>query len=273
VVLLPLALAIKTPLGTWALFLLAIALSVLSNGYSAGWQGEMVLLLPAVTILMFISSQTGFSIHSRYVLPMLPFAFVWISKVGRCVELRHWKVAAVAGAALCWSVGSSLWYFPHSLSYFNELAGGPENGHWHLLDSNIAWGQDLFFLKKWFDGHPEATPMHLASFGWVDPRLAGIEFILPPLGPDVSRPVAETRDESLGPRPGWYAIDVNHLHSTGDAVVDEHGDLRFPASNDMNYHYFLRFQPVAMAGYSIYIYHITLDEANRVRRELGMEEL
>jgi len=28
-----------------------------------------------------------------------------------------------------------------------------------------------------------------------------------------------------------------------------------------------------MAVYSIYIYHITLDEANRVRRELGLPEL
>jgi len=28
-----------------------------------------------------------------------------------------------------------------------------------------------------------------------------------------------------------------------------------------------------MAGYSIYIYHITLDEANGVRRELGLREL
>ena len=28
-----------------------------------------------------------------------------------------------------------------------------------------------------------------------------------------------------------------------------------------------------MAGYSIYIYHVTLDEANRVRRKLGLSEL
>jgi len=40
-----------------------------------------------------------------------------------------------------------------------------------------------------------------------------------------------------------------------------------------DYSYFLRLQPVAMAGYSIYIYHITRDEANRVRRELGLPEL
>ncbi len=44
-------------------------------------------------------------------------------------------------------------------------------------------------------------------------------------------------------------------------------------SRDRQYRYFLNFEPVAMAGYSIYIYHITLDEANQVRRELGLKEL
>jgi len=44
-------------------------------------------------------------------------------------------------------------------------------------------------------------------------------------------------------------------------------------TDDWNYEYFLRFNPIATAGYSIYIYHITLDEANRVRRELGLAEL
>jgi hypothetical protein len=28
-----------------------------------------------------------------------------------------------------------------------------------------------------------------------------------------------------------------------------------------------------MAGYSIYIYHITLEDANRVRRDLGLPDL
>jgi hypothetical protein len=28
-----------------------------------------------------------------------------------------------------------------------------------------------------------------------------------------------------------------------------------------------------MAGYSIYIYHVTLEDANHVRRELGLREL
>jgi hypothetical protein len=42
---------------------------------------------------------------------------------------------------------------------------------------------------------------------------------------------------------------------------------------DHPYGYFRHFRPVGRAGYSIYIYHIDRDEANRVRRELGLPEL
>ncbi len=266
------ALAIKLPLGTWLLFVLAIVLPLCLSGYWISWRDELQLLLPAGAILLLVSSQTGFSIHSRYILPALPFLFVWMSKAARSIELCHWP-APIVVAALCWLTASSLWYFPHSLSYFNELVGGPEHGHEYLLDSNIGWGQDLNYLKDWLNRHPEASPLQFASFGWVDPRLAGVESTLPPLGPDDPVSAMSTADELLGPCPGWYAIDVNHLHSVGDAVVDEHADLQRPTTQQLNWHYFLHFRPVAMAGYSIYIYHVTLDEANRVRKELGLKPL
>lgn len=154
----------------------------------------------------------------------------------------HRAIACVAAGALAWSVGSSLYYYPHSLSYFNELVGGPTGGIYHLASSNTDWGQDLFCLKRWLDKHPEAQPLHL---GWevspVDPRAVGINYTLPP------------KDR---PEPGWYAMSVNQLHR-----------------RDHAYDYFLSFEPVAMAGYSIYIYHVTLEEANRVRWELGVPEL
>lgn len=47
--------------------------------------------------------------------------------------------------SFCWFVASSLWLYPHSLSYFNESVGGPLNGADHLLGSNIDWGQDLLY--------------------------------------------------------------------------------------------------------------------------------
>ena len=251
------AMAVKVPLGIWVLGALAVFLTCTDRRYRAGWRNELVLLAPALAVLVLVSSQTGFNHHMRYVLPAFPFLFIWISKVGRAFELGHRTVAVMGAAALVWSAGSSLWIYPHSLSYFNESVGGPRRGHEHLVDSNIDWGQDLLYLKRWLDAHPEARPMAVAYRNSYDASVAGIDDSRkPPPGPTGVYATARAR-EKLGPMPGWYAISVHLLRHRHE-----------------RYKYFLDyFQPVAMAGYSIYIYHITLDEANRVRRRLGLPEL
>jgi len=193
----------------------------------------------------------------RYVLPAFPFLFIWISKVGRAFQLGHRRVAAIGAFALVWTVGSSLWVYPHSLSYFNELARGPRHGHAHLVDSNIDWGQDLLYLKRWMDAHPEARPMAIAYRNCYDASLAGIDDSRkPPPGP-MARYARAARREDLSPLPGWCAISVHLLRHRNE-----------------RYKYFLEyFEPVGMAGYSIYIYHITLEEANRVRGKLRLPRL
>jgi hypothetical protein len=45
-----------------------------------GWRDEAVLLSPGL-LLAPVSSQTGFNHHLRYVLPALPFLFVWAGRV------------------------------------------------------------------------------------------------------------------------------------------------------------------------------------------------
>ena len=225
---------------------------------------EFILLAPAVVILAFVSSQTGFSEHMRYVLPIFPFVFIWI---GRIVPALMDKTSApsprpsprgrgkkvvtgLAAAALAWSITSSLWVYPHSLSYFNELAGGPTGGPRHLIHSNVDWGQDLLFLKKWLDRHPEARPLKLAYFGYFDPVHAGIEYSAPELPP--VRNGQQPEDAEIPP--GWYAISVNFVRGLpyftyqGDGAKTSYG-LKELAR-------FQRLEPVAMAGYSIYIYHV-----------------
>ncbi len=267
---------LKAPLGTWILGLLAVGLTLARRkgrrepargapcaaagpGYSAGWRNELALLLPAMAVFVLVTSQTGFSRYFRYVLPCFPFALIWISKAARSADLKDWRVAAIAGPALLWSIASSLSVYPHSMSYFNELAGGPSNGHRYLIHANIDWGQDLHYLKRWLDEHPDARPLHLDCYGFLQAEHFGIETLgPPPPGPigDVPRTVLKDGGDELGPKPGWHAISVHQIH-------DRSG----------RYQYFFRFRPTAMAGYSIYIYHITLEEANRVRGELGLPML
>ena len=250
---------------------MAAALTGASSARKGTWCDEVILLAHALVILALVSSQTGFNHHLRYVLPVFPFAYVWASKVAPFAVARGWRVVVPAGLALLWSVVSSLSVYPHNLSYFNELVGGPKGGHAELVDSNIDWGQDLLYLKAWRDEHPEAEPFGLAYFGFMDPRVAGIEFELPPKGPVLKPRAQEVPVGSVGPRPGWYAVSVMLLRGYRYTVPDGHGGN--PYLDEPYYTYFLHFQPVAMAGYSIYIYHVTPAEANRVRVELGLPPL
>ncbi len=287
------ALLIKTPIGTILIFLLAIFCTLFLKGYNAPWRDEMTLLLPGIALVAFVSSQSGFSVHSRYVIPALPFFFVWMSKVGRSFtgipeekryeqnqsKQEHDKLKVVTKYPqgyktvrvltvifFAWSILSSLLIYPHSISYFNELAvliptpktdehpqkppiqkptglydwykaivsAGPRNGPRHLLDSNIDWGQDLFNLERWCKRHPEVTDLKLLYWGSYPDDLTSIPTKgYPPL---------------KNPKPGWYAISVNHIYS-----------------RDGKYRYFLDYAPVAMAGYSIYIYHITQADIDRVK--------
>ena len=168
------ALCVKVPLGTWCLVVLAIGGALSSRKYRANWADEIVVAMPIIAMFLLLTSQSGLSLHSRYVLPLLPFAFVWVSKVARAFDCGHVGIACLVSVCLGWTVGSSLYCYPHSLSYFNELVGGPRNGYRHLALSNSSWQQDLLHLKAWYDEHPEAKQMRIASCGPFDPRFAGL---------------------------------------------------------------------------------------------------
>jgi hypothetical protein len=195
--------------------------------------------------------------HVRYAIPVLPFVFVLTGGFVGGLQRDDWKAAACAAALLGWSAASSLWVYPHSLSYFNELAGGPWNGYAHLANSNVEWGQDMLYLKRWLDAHPEAAPLGLLDdFLFCGPDVLGIAHTGVPPGPVPGVRLTADQLNRLGPQPGWFAVSVNWIPSQGN-----------------RYKYFLRFKPVATAGYSIYVYRISPEEANRVRRELCLPEL
>jgi hypothetical protein len=278
------AFALKVPLGTWGLLLLAAYCRASAHlRIQVSWKEECFLLAPAVVVLLLVSSQTGFSRYIRYALPALPFVFVWISSVGSTIEegikglINCWRarfngspnntlasdnkakvgVAATGALLLVWSVCSSMSCAPHWLSYFNEMAGGPIGGPSHLVDAQVDWGQDLLYLRRWLDDHPAAEPLGLVYFGPLDPNVVGIEFALPPRPakvPDNPAAVAQVPDQL---KAGWYAISVNFLFGYPYVAADGNGGIAFL---DKGYYtFFRRFEPVATAGYSIYIYHLTDD--------------
>jgi hypothetical protein len=94
------ALAIKVPLGTWLLILLAVAIRIGSPQSAVRWRDEMVLLAPGVTLLVFVSCQTGFTHHLRYVLPVLPFVFIWLGQLSVLWCAGSWRIKTLVTAPL-----------------------------------------------------------------------------------------------------------------------------------------------------------------------------
>ncbi len=127
---------------------------------------------------------------------------------------------------------------PHQIAYFNELAGGPENGYRHLLDSNLDWGQDLRGLKWYLDDN-HIDRVGLAYFGTFPPAALGIDYDLPP---------------AYVPQPGWYAVSENFVRGRPHIARRPNGS--FAAVDFGQYAYFQRLTPVARIGYSIEVYHI-----------------
>ncbi len=256
------ALAIKVPLGYWLIGVLSLLSLIWKRGRAIAWRDHLFLLLPAVVILVLVSANTGINRHMRYVLPAFPFVIVWISQVFSTPLKSKLFLAACAG--LLWATLSSLWVFPHSLSYFNESVGGPRHGHEHIINSNIDWGQDLLLLKKWVQEHPEAAEIKIAYFGGIYASAAGLEGKSPPPGPKTVN-LHETMPR--GPRPGWYAVSVNYFYRLYPLTYRVPNDGRL-ISAQLDYSYFLELEPVDTIGYSIYIYHISEEEAVALRQRI-----
>jgi hypothetical protein len=110
--------------------------------------------------------------------------------------------ASLVAVLLAWFITSSLWIYPHSLSYFNESIGGPLNGPEHLLGSNVDWGQDLRYLKLWMSGYDNAIR---DSFLGLDGAYSS-----------VASAVGLINSSSLAPHSRNCIFSVNNFHGRAD---------------------------------------------------------
>lgn len=264
------ALAIKVPLGTWLLALLAggFTLFQIKRGQWDNWRDEFILLAPLMLLFVFVSSETDYNAHLRYILPIFPFGIIWISKSAQIITSFKSYRSLVIAVPLLWSIVSSLWIYPHSLAYFNELAGGPSQGYRHLINSNLDWGQDLHDLKRWLDQQPSSEPFYLAYYGLFAPQVAGIEFQLPPEWPEHDDDLKDSANRSLVP--GRYAISVNHIYGL-DTLPPFNAAGEKQYVDQSAFRYFLDLEPVARAGYSIHIYEISQADIDRLKAKRHKE--
>ncbi|MBY0227941.1 MAG: glycosyltransferase family 39 protein [Gemmataceae bacterium] len=223
--------AVKWPLALFALLLLVRQ------------RPPLLLVLVPLATLALVSSQTGMNKHIRYVLPALPFAVLIAAASAKTAP--RWLLVPL----LVWAGWSGLRASVDPLAWFNELAGGPRGGIRHLAGSNLDWGQGRWRLRDWLEAHPDFRPVSIAVYGMGTNPLIGLPAGLAPQTPTAGR----------------FAVGVRHLQDDLRSVQDAEG-----VSHEVKpggYSWLLRLQPVATAGDSVWIFDVSEEEAERLRRE------
>lgn len=269
----PIAFLLKTPLPALILLLWAALLSIRRP---SGLRRELAVLLPP--LIYFAFSLTGkLNLGYRYLLPVLPFAFVYASKIADpvlriaySVPLRSTQYAirntryAICAALIGWYALSSILIYPHYLAYFNELAGGPDGGWRYLVDSNLDWGQDAILLQQYLDERG-VDRVKLGWFGESRPEYYGLDYEPLPGWPP-NRENAATRTFSpVAPAPGVYAISATNLQGV---LLDDHE----------TYAWFREKEPMTKIGYSVFVYDVPRwgegdDPVNVALSGVGVDQL
>ncbi len=139
-------------------------------------------LLVLFSVYWLVSVPTRLNIGHRHILPTYPELFIFCGALGWAAA-RAWQRSRPTGLALIaavtallgWQAAGAVRLHPYYLAYFSPLAGGPEQGYKHLVDSSLDWGQDLPGLKTWLETHASGRPAYLAYFGTGEPAYYGIK--------------------------------------------------------------------------------------------------
>ncbi len=275
----PVVFLVKTPLATLLLLMASIVTASLQVCKRARRRWSLVivhwslLLFPLVYGVSSLASTIN--IGYRHLLPILPFAFVFIGQIADCrlqianhasritfhaSRITHHASRIAPHASrltphasrftlyvlLAWLILGSLLLSPHYLAFFNELAGGPDNGYRFLADSNTDWGQGLKPLAD-YQRRNGLGPVRLSLFTFLDPAAYGVSY--EPIAPMMGAPPVLPR--RLNPQPGLYAISATTL----DGVP-----LPLPSMYD----WFRHREPLAQIAHVMFIYEVAENQGNWV---------
>ncbi len=253
----PVVYFLKVPLGFHILALIALLMSLLAikrplwvrttqrlkecilNNFTAFSMMMFLLIYWTASIL------GSLNIGVRHILPVFPFTYILVGlalKYGiekiQSLKLKNavnWLVIFLLGSYIL----SSLNTYPYYLSYFNEIAGGTDNGYKYVVDSNYDWGQDLKRLNQYLEEN-NIKRIKIDYFGGSDLNYY--------LGDKWER-----FNVFSGPQQGWLAVSATLLQGgKGNPVPN--------FTQPSGYYKWLDdYEPVARAGKSIFIYYISGD--------------
>ena len=146
----------KIPIAVQIILILALTNYLRRRKRYAFREDEQFLLIPVIIFTLYLNLSINAQIGLRHVLVVFPLMAVFCGSL-----FRDWKDfgkrrKVAIGVLMTWLVVSVMSYYPHFLSYFNELVWNRTRSYKLLADSNIDWGQNGWYLKRWAERHKDA---------------------------------------------------------------------------------------------------------------------
>ena len=131
---------------------------------------EIFLLVPMLVYWMYFNFLFKAQIGIRHILPVFALGIIFCGRLLARPESKLRNCAAVV--LVSWVAMSTLSYYPHFISYFNEFILDRKMAYRRLADSNLDWGGNQWYLDDYIRRHPGTI---------VDPRKAQAGRIVVPV--------------------------------------------------------------------------------------------
>lgn len=247
----PFAFLVKNP--EFVIFLFACGIIFCARYFKKEY---VWLIFPFVfyfAISLFSKVQIGF----RHLMPVMPFAVIFAG-IGLAEILKKRILIITVSLLFLIFLKTLIQTHPYYLSYFNEFAGGPDNGYKLLVDSNLDWGQDVKTLSKYLkeNGNP---PIIFSYFGVARPEYYGIKYVVVK-GGLANIELEGTNEDICDMDRILFAVSATNLQGT------YHPDKK-------TFDWLKKETPVFIAGNSIFLYDLTGNKEGREKLREIFERL
>jgi hypothetical protein len=144
----------KTPLAIQLAFGAASVALLRRRGNAKFSEGEVFLLTPLVLFTLYFNFFNKAQLGLRFFLVAFPYILIFSSRIASDWHALPFRGRVGILGLVLYLGASVLSYFPHYISYVNELVPNRDLAYRVLADSNIDWGQSGWYVQQYVQQHP-----------------------------------------------------------------------------------------------------------------------
>lgn len=145
----------KVPIPIQLFILFSTVAYVLNRKKYDFLKDEVFLLCPVLFFTIYYNFFFRTHIGIRFLVVVFPLLHIFCGSLLKEWKAFNLKVKSIVIFLVIYLEISVLSYFPHYLSYFNEIVWDRKQAYKILSDSNIDWGQNNWYLEKYKEKHPD----------------------------------------------------------------------------------------------------------------------